>query len=111
MQLLIILALLLYGGKTDAGKLLNEVTPLLETFGGDEVKEALNSVEQISGVLSAVREFAGGVQAENNATGGYSQHTQGVTGNPDIAFPLAPISNIADREITYSLSKYISQNA
>lgn len=108
MQLLIILALLLYGGKTDAGKLLNEVTPLLETFGGEEVKEALDSVGRITDVLSAVREFSG----ENNVSEGkesYAQHGAATKENPDIAFPLSPITDIADKQITYCLSKYISE--
>ena len=47
MQLFIILALLLYGGKSGAQNLIEEVKPMLETFGGTEVKEALKSAEEI----------------------------------------------------------------
>ncbi len=57
MQLFIILALLLYGGKTQTQNLLQEVKPMLETFGGEELKEALKSAEEISQVLTAVRGF------------------------------------------------------
>lgn len=105
MQLLIILALLLYGGNNDTQKLLSEVAPVLESFGGDEIKEALKNAEELSSVLSAVNAFTPPMKEPKQ------EHTVGVTpNNGDISFPLAPINNIADREITYSLSKYISQN-
>lgn len=117
MQLLIILALLLYGGKGNAQNLISEVKPVLETFGGEEIKEALKSAEEISQMLSAVRGLTGGLSqsdnAENNTEGAYFDHSEGVTANTQgqnsaISFPLAPISNIANRDITYSLSKYLS---
>ena len=41
MQLLLILALLLYGGKGDNAKLFKEFRPILESVGGDEGKGAL----------------------------------------------------------------------
>ena len=98
MQLLIILALLLLGGKNGAGNMLSEVRPVLESFGGDEIKEALKSAEQISSMLSAVQGMAGGT----------AQAT--ASGDSSVNFPLAPISAIADKDITYSLSRYIAQN-
>lgn len=107
MQLFIILALLLYGGKGDAKNLLSEVKPVLESLGGEEMQQALKSAEEISEVLSAVQAFS----SQNMPQEGKPQHTAGSTPSPTaISFPLAPISDIADREITYSLSKYISQN-
>lgn len=107
MQLFIILALLLYGGKSGAQNLLSEVKPMLESFGGEEVQKALKSAEEISQVLSAVQAFAPQTQPQDEKP----RHTSGSTASsPAIAFPLSPISDIADREITYSLSKYISQN-
>ncbi|MDE6598312.1 MAG: hypothetical protein K2K60_06710 [Clostridia bacterium] len=111
MQLLIILALLLYGGKSNAQNILEDVKPVLETIGGDDMKQALKSAEEISSVLSAVRGFASmgnapfaapHAQAESFGGGEKQSHAAG--------FPLSPVSAIADREITYSLSKYISQN-
>lgn len=107
MQLLIILALLLYGGKRNAGNILSEVKPVLENLGGEEMKEALKSAEEISSVLSMVQGFASPqssepVQSASNFSGGQPQ--------PSIAFPLAPVSAIADKDITYSLSRYIAQN-
>ena len=93
MQLLILLALLLYGG--NAQNILSEVKPVIESFGGEEMKEALKSADELSGVLSAVKEISEIIP----------QPTRQAQSN--VSFPLAPISNIADKEITYSLSKYI----
>lgn len=106
MQLLIILALLLYGGKSGAQNILSEVKPVLETIGGDGMKEALKSAEEISSVLQAVKGFAGGEQ-QNSASdcGGHGQERSNCAGGG--GFPLAPIANVADKSITYSLSKYI----
>lgn len=102
MQLLIILALLLYGGKSNVQNILTEVKPVLETIGGDDMKQALKSAEEISTVLSAVKEFTA-APAQNGGDGARPD-------SPAIAFPLEPISKIADRQITYSLSEYVSQN-
>ena len=102
MQLLIILALLLYGGNKGANNLLEEVKPVLEEFGGEQVKEALKSAEEITKVLSVVKSFtADGADTKPAAQGA------GNKGSAD-SFPLAPISNIADREITYALSEFVS---
>ena len=100
MQLLIILALLLYGGG-NAKNLLTEVKPVLETIGGEDMQKALKSAEEISEVLSAVQSFSGFKNAPPK-----NEDTADGTAN----FPLAPISAIADREITYSLNKYIQTN-
>lgn len=106
MQLFIILALLLYGGKHSAQNLLQEVRPMLESFGGEQVKEALKSADEISQVISAVNAFSNANgssegQSANDNSARYATATDG--------FPLAPISEIADRDITYSLSQYIAQ--
>ena len=100
MQLLLILALLLYGGKKGGNSVMEQVKPVLETFGGEEIKEALKSAEELSGMLTAVQSFAGG-----GAFGGDAQPAASTS--PDF-FPLAPIAAIADKDITYSLSKYIA---
>ena len=100
MQLLIILALILYGGG-NAKNMLNEVKPMLESIGGEDMQRALKSAEEISQVLSAVQSFSG--------FKGSTPKSTPVPDNPD-NFPLAPISSIADREITYSLNKYIQTN-
>ncbi len=100
MQLLIILALLLYGGNTNAQNILSEVKPVLESIGGDDMKAAIKSAEEISGVLSAVR-----AMSSETPQPAQSEEKQSAD-----SFPLAPISSIADKDITYSLSKYISVN-
>ena len=108
MKLFIILALLLYGGKSNTQNLLQEVRPMLESFGGEEVQEALKSADEISQVLSAVNAFSGGLGGNDQPAGEttFTQHSAAV----DESFPLAPISEIADRDITYSLSQYIAQS-
>lgn len=95
MQLLILLALLLYGGKPNAQKLLTEVRPVLESLGGEEIQNALKSADEISQVLNAVQSFTSPEQPKPD--------------EEKIAFPLAPVSALADRDITYSLSKYIAE--
>ena len=100
MQLLIILALLLYGSG-NAKNMLNEVKPVLESIGGEEMQKALKSAEEISQVLSAVQSFSGGLKDTPPKTD---------IPDPPASFPLAPIAAIADREITYSLNRYIQEN-
>lgn len=129
MQLLIILALLLYGGKANAQSLLTEVKPVLESIGGEEMKQALKSAEEISSVLNAVKDLTapapqGGAFSAASGSGAWDMPSA-ATGdeawsvpaaarrgedNPAIAFPLAPVSDLADRQITYSLSRYVSEN-
>ena len=113
MQLLIILALLLYGSKSGSQKLLTEVKPVLESLGGEQIREAIKSAEEI-----AVSELTG-ANASGSIFGGGNQnpaaHTTTANDAPAdaaddaIAFPLKPIGGIADRDITYSLSRYISE--
>lgn len=99
MQLLIILALLLYGGG-NAKNMLSEVKPVLESIGGEEMQKALQSAEEISQVLSAVQSFTG--------VTGTPTATEEAPKTCPATFPLAPISAIADRDITYALNKYIT---
>lgn len=101
MQLLIILALLLYGGKAGAGNILSEVRPVLESLGGEEMQQALKSAEEISNVISAVQTMSSAPAAQQDTDFSSKQEAA--------AFPLAPISAIADRDITYSLSQYLAQ--
>lgn len=99
MQLLIILALLLYGGG-NANKMLSEVKPVLETIGGEDMQKALKSAEEISSVLSAVQAFKGMPQSQPQ-TQSYEEKSC------PLSFPLEPVAAIADKEITYSLNKYL----
>lgn len=81
MQLLLILALLLFGGRNDAGKLLKEFRPVLEQFGGDDVKQALKSAEELQGVISALGSFgaagAGGANMDGDSGGKNGPHAGG----------------------------------
>lgn len=110
MQLLIILALLLYGGKSGAGNILKEVKPVLENIGGEEVQEALKSAEEISQMLEAVKELSSVPAAQGFAAKDDKSASETFAKEPAIAFPLEPVSKIADRDITYSLSQYFSRN-
>lgn len=107
MQLLVILALLLYGGKTNARELIEEVKPLVETIGGEDIKSALKSAEEIAGIISAVSAFAPAapVPAEQPAT--YNAEEPAATVS-DSGYPLAPINNIADENISFALTKYFN---
>ena len=98
MQLIILLALLMFGGRADAKNLLSEVKPVLESLGGEDIQNALKNAEQISEVIKAVSSFSP-APAET--------HTETADA---ISFPLEPVSKIADRDITYSLSRYIFAN-
>ena len=109
MQLLLILALLLYGGKRGSNNVMEQVKPVLETFGGEEIKEALKSAEELSGMLSAVQGLAGGGLFGGDGAQPASQGFGTDFGNiQDGFFPLAPIAAFSDKDITYSLSKYIA---
>ena len=97
------------GGNTNAMK---EVKPILESFGGKDVSEAFSKAEELSSMLSAVQAMtgigathakpshgdSGGNFGGSSVSGEFAQH----------GFPLAPISNIADENITYCLSRYIA---
>ena len=115
MQLLIILALLLYGGKNGAQNVLKEVKPVIESLGNEEMMQALKSAEEISSVLSVVKELSGGDGSGASAAFANSEADDfggggGAQTSPAIAFPLKPINNIADKDIAYSLSRYINEN-
>lgn len=126
MQLLLILMLLMYGGKGENAGLFKELKPLLESVGGDEVKEALKSAEELEGVLSAFGNFGaepssggkehgvhaeecGGVKNDSCAKEERSAQSFGEQQSADGGFPLAPIAGIADREILYRLVQYFSR--
>ena len=100
MQLLILLALMLLGGNKGAGNILEEVKPVLESIGGEDIQKALKSAEELSSVLSAVQAVASPPSAPAPAQSAEQTYEP---------FPLAPVSKIADRDITYSLSRYFAQ--
>ena len=100
MQLILLLALLaMSGNKNDA--ILSDLKPMLENFGGEELKSAISEVEKLSGVLSAVQAVAASAPPARKQIESEGSGSDG--------FPLAPIAAFADRDITYSLSQYISE--
>lgn len=124
MQLLVLLALLLTAKKTNARDFLSEVKPVVEQFGGEEIVNALKSAEEIADVLAAVRQMTDAESGGEREPLSFAQNGEKRDGRPfsdgegrgeakeepsGISFPLAPISRIADRDITYSLSKYFSE--
>lgn len=122
MQLLLILALILYGGKGGNAKLLNELKPLIESVGGEEVKEAFRNAEELESVISAFGGLvtadgasggSGGISADaGSAAAGHAPGRGEEAGdNTGNYFPLAPVAGIADREILYRLVQYFSQNS
>lgn len=115
MQLLIILALLLYGGKSGAQNVLSEVKPVLESIGGDDMREALKSAEEISTVLSAIKGFAappadGTWKPDGTDFGDGAYTTEEKVFSDGDGFPLAPVNKLMDKNIAYSLSRYIQLN-
>lgn len=128
MQLIVLLALLLYGGKGENAKLFKQFKPLLESVGGDDVKKALKEAEELEGVISAfgnmthasgtVSPSADREDSEGTEGGRYeapAAHKSGDSADGENntvgeEFPLAPIAGIADREILYRMVQYFSQS-
>lgn len=67
MQLFLILLLLMYGGKGLNFSTLKQFEPILETFGGKELKDALKGAEELEEVISAVGKF--GSQGNTSSDG------------------------------------------
>lgn len=103
MQLLVILALLLYGGKSDARGLIEEVKPIIEEIGGEDLKSALKSAEELAGVLSAVSAVVPAKPANN------APQREPVPDKDDF-FRLSPINKIADENIGFALNNYFAAN-
>lgn len=101
MQLLVLLLALILGGK---GGNMAELKPVLESLGGESLGNTLKQAEQLSGMLTAVQSLAGAQKRE-------AVKVDKSEFNGDSAadgYPLAPIVNIADENITYCLSRYIA---
>ena len=103
MQLFIILALILYGGGR-SNTLLDRVKPMLEEMGGEDLKNAFREAEELTNMLSAVKELMPAAPAPS-----VQDIPETPAGEPSSGgFPLQPVIHIADRDIAYSLSKYLS---
>lgn len=101
MQLIVLLLALMLGGK---GGNMSELKPVLESLGGEDLCKTLNQAEQLSGMLTAVKSFAGSRKQE-----GIKVKPEFCNGcGPQDGYPLSPIAGIADERITYCLSRYIA---
>ena len=135
MQLLLLLALLLYGGNNNAGGPLKQFRPLLEKFGGDEVKQALKSADELEEIISAFGNLSAGGEKKQDApayaaagdgalraeagTDGSAGEGEGPAGEQAAQsarsagdgrahgpdFALDPVAGIADGEIIYRLAR------
>lgn len=103
MQLLVLVLMLMLSGRNADIK---ELKPIFEELGGDGAAEALRQAEELSGVLSAFQALTS-APAADMTSGESAPPSTGDGGAPD-GYPLAPITNIADERITYSLSRYIA---
>ena len=115
MQLLLVLALILLGGRGDTRELIKEVKPVLESLGGEQMKSVVEDAERISEVISAVQTFAAiskAVQPDTGSGANVRQESQTEVKNCDISqssvSPLLPVACIANGEITASLEKYFA---
>ena len=81
MQLVLLLLLLTLGTGGDS---LGSLAPILETFGGKDIKSALESAEQLRGIMSAFGQsgFGKSSGAPHSATDG---HTSKPSGSPHSA--------------------------
>ncbi len=84
---------------------LKDVKPLIEEVAGEDASRMLEEVEQLTSLASA---FAPANNQNIAADAGNAPPPQTDGGAAHDFFPLAPISGIADDNITYSLSRYIS---
>ncbi len=94
MQLILLLLMLLSGTQS-----LPDIKPLLSGAVGDGSSDLLNEAEQLARIASAFSPRREEKPAES--AGGRVSHDAD-------AFPLEPVSNIADEGITYSLSRYFA---
>ena len=105
MQLLVLVLMLMMSGRNANIK---ELKPIFEELGGDGAAEAFKQAEEISAMLSAVQSLAAMPAAGNANADSVDSAPPSDDGGAPEGYPLAPIANIADERITYSLSRYIA---
>lgn len=129
MQLALLLLLLLFGGKTEN---LQQLKPLLQSFGGEELGKAFEEVENLSSVVEAAKEVfgssgafgtgvagSGAVGSETPSPNGDGKTSEteafadnapdmGATGKTKVNFALSPIAEVVDDDIANSLSRYVA---
>ena len=114
MQLIVFALLLMSLGKNAD---LREIKPILESFGGEGVTDAIRQAEELNSVISAVQSFTSSAKSANEEGGGdaFTRPTGAIrtdTARGDMVSnavaPLSPVSRIADEDILHCLSRYIA---
>jgi ABC-type transporter Mla subunit MlaD len=127
MQLLMVIVLLSLCAK---GENLSDIKPLIAELGDENINKAFREAESFTEILNCLKDilpqnnnslnkeregnanvssFSGQTNCanQNSRAGGTNQATEPIQAESDF-FPLSPISNIADKKITYSLSQYLT---
>ena len=101
MQLFILIALIFLSGRSDAKSILREVKPVLENFGGEQVKEMMDNAEKLSEMLSVVQTIAAATKNTESPASPFS-----AAPSPELA--LAPIKSLAPEPIFTALKECIA---
>lgn len=97
MQLLLLLLIIFAGGKKNT---LEEVMPILETFGNEDMQSAVRRAEELSETFAPSSDFSDDSFWNNVASDDLPLSP------PD--YPLSPIEGIADERATAALARYIA---
>lgn len=102
MQLILLVLLLLAGGKSGKGApseiFDGETMELIKSIGGGEVEEIFKEAEQVSEIITAFNGLMSGKECET-----HTEHPE--FQGPESGFPLKPIANIADDSIYNALAR------
>ncbi|MGN0824182.1 MAG: hypothetical protein ACI4MB_03835 [Candidatus Coproplasma sp.] len=98
MQLLILVAMLMLAGQNGFA----QIKPIIEEFGGEEVKSAVKQAEELSQIISAVQTISTAPDK------GQEEKAECETPPKSSNYPLDPIKPIADERTLNALSKYIA---
>lgn len=101
MQLLLLLLVVFAGGKR---RPLEEVMPILETFGNEDVKTAVKRAEELSEVFDPAPISTDDGTDEDFFDSVINDEPPPI--RPD--YPLSPIEGIADDRVTDALARYIA---
>lgn len=123
MQLLLILAIILIGGKSGGQKILNEVVPVLEQMGDKDLsanlKQAVKSAEEISAYVNAFGAFSKASQSPAANHSGcsrsscqsapfcHSEQSEEASSSAQTCLPLKPITAIAPPDVIFALEKIV----
>lgn len=108
MQLFLILAIILLGGKSGAQTVLNEVVPVLEQMGGpnvngeiSELKQVIKSAQEISSYMNALGAFR--KSASSTPCTGREATANYVNAEQTATLALKPVAKIAPPEFITAL--------